>query len=90
MTYQFFVHFSASRHDLRISTSVKFREPGHLDTSISVWEKLVSCIAAEVEGELIDKMCGISSSIGSVAPSNSPEVHPTRSKHVAATATYCE
>ncbi|POM69730.1 Hypothetical protein PHPALM_13960 [Phytophthora palmivora] len=54
---QFLIHFSASRHDLGIPMNAKYREPGHMDSGIALWEKLISRIPQEVESELIDGTC---------------------------------
>ncbi|KAL4165830.1 hypothetical protein KRP22_014540 [Phytophthora ramorum] len=74
------IHFCGSRHDLDIPMSANFREPGHLDLGIAVWDKMVSCIAPEVESMLIDEACGLNvASVESPVPSSSGCDSPTGS-----------
>ncbi|KAG7378388.1 hypothetical protein PHYPSEUDO_010140 [Phytophthora pseudosyringae] len=55
---QLFIHFSGSRHDLGLSSSAKFRDRGHMNICIGLWEKFISSIPSEVESLLIDHKCG--------------------------------
>ncbi|KAG2808705.1 hypothetical protein PC111_g16374 [Phytophthora cactorum] len=39
---QLLIHFSASRHETVVPISAEFREPGHMDSGIALWEKRIS------------------------------------------------
>ncbi|KAF4135513.1 hypothetical protein GN958_ATG15294 [Phytophthora infestans] len=54
---QLLIHFSASRYETGDPISAEARQPEHMDSGISLWEKLVEHIPYEIESELISGLC---------------------------------